>query len=345
MKVDNALLRLFIFGFIHLMGVKAGRRPFGNVVVGRDCPAIKSGLDKIDAANISVRIDNGPVLHPKPLRSDVGMLYGFELGSFDAILPALSRGKQLQISIPDKPERTVDLDIGAGGKAVAFLRKCDMYWTNFHIATDAWERGRASAKVGEYARAIEDFDQAIQKLPKEYTTKRARILYERGQAKLRKGDKTGGNADARAATKLRRWIATMDDINPMKAIAFYCGGGSGAARPQCDDADDDGREGGRMKLRYSDDLLRDPSRRFAIAGIVLASALACLSGGAFGAEMPKELWGHWCHKDKGWVRCKGETWDGLCCFIDRREMASEETRCKTLSVRKVKDHTVQKVPI
>jgi tetratricopeptide (TPR) repeat protein len=89
-----------------------------------------------------------------------------------------------------------------------------MYWINFHIATNAWEKGRASAKVGEYARAIGDFDQAIQKLPKDYTTKRARILFERGQAKLRKGDKTGGNADIRAATKLRRWIATMDDIDP-----------------------------------------------------------------------------------------------------------------------------------
>jgi hypothetical protein len=93
------------------------------------------------------------------------------------------------------------------------LRKCVLYWTNVHIATNAWEKGRASVEVGEYARAIGDFDQAIQKLPKEYTTKRARILYERGRAKLRKGDKTAGNADIRAARKLRRWIATMD-INP-----------------------------------------------------------------------------------------------------------------------------------
>ena len=174
----------------------------------------RSDLDEVGAADISVRIDNAPVPHAKPLRSDVGMLYGFELGSYNAIFPALSRGKQLQISIPNKPERSVNLDIGAGGKAVAFLKKCDRYWTNFGIATNAWERGRASAEVGEYAQAIEHFDQAIQKLPKEYTTKRARILFERGQAKLRKGDKTGGNADIRAATKLRRWIATMDDIDP-----------------------------------------------------------------------------------------------------------------------------------
>jgi hypothetical protein len=85
---------------------------------------------------------------------------------------------------------------------------------------------------------------------------------------------------------------------------------------------------------------RDPARRFAIAGIVLASALAFWSGDAFGAEMPKELWGYWCGgNEKFSVKCKEEEWDGMCCVIDRKEMASEETRCKTLSVRKVKDHT------
>jgi tetratricopeptide (TPR) repeat protein len=194
----------------------------GEVIISADEKMVEldvhwsdgADLDKVGAADISVRIDNAPVPHPNPLRSEVGMLYGFELGSFDAVLPVLSRGKRLQISIPDNPERFVDLDIGAGGKAaVAFLRKCDMYWTNFRIATNAWERGRASAEVGEYAQAIEHFDQAIQKLSKEYTTKRAKILFERGQAKLRKGVKTGANADIRAATILRRWIATME-IDP-----------------------------------------------------------------------------------------------------------------------------------
>jgi hypothetical protein len=92
-------------------------------------------LDKVGAEDISVRIDNAPVPHPKPLRSTVGLLYGFELGSFNAIFPALSRGKRLQISFPDKPERTVDLDIGAGGKAVAFLKKCDRYWINWRPNT------------------------------------------------------------------------------------------------------------------------------------------------------------------------------------------------------------------
>jgi len=122
-------------------------------------------LDKVGAADISVRIDNTPLPHPKPLRSDAGMRYGFELGSFNAIMSALSRGKRFRISIPDKPERSADVDIGAGKKAVAFLRECDMYWTNFKTATHAWGKGRASAKVGEYAQAIIYFDQAIQNCP------------------------------------------------------------------------------------------------------------------------------------------------------------------------------------
>ena len=57
------------------------------------------------------------------------MVYGFELGSFNAILPALSRGKRLQISFLGKPERSLDLNIGAGRKAVAFLKKCDKFWS------------------------------------------------------------------------------------------------------------------------------------------------------------------------------------------------------------------------
>lgn len=173
-------------------------------------------LDDLGEANLSVQIDHVPLPRLEPLKMPrlqppgVSVIYNY--GPFDSNL--LSRGKRLQVSNSGKPERSVDLDIGAGKEAVAFLRKCDMYWTNVGIATNAWEKGRASAKVGEYARAIGDFDQAIQKLPKDYTTKRARILFERGQAKLRKGDKIGGNADIRAATKLRRWIATMDDIDP-----------------------------------------------------------------------------------------------------------------------------------
>jgi tetratricopeptide (TPR) repeat protein len=158
-------------------------------------------LDDLGDVNMSVQIDQLLLPRLQPLKSDAGM---YRLGSFDSVLPALSREKHLTVSIASRPERSVELDIGAGKEAVAFLRKCDMYWTDFHIATNAWEKGRASAKVGDYTRAIGEFDQALQKLPKDYTTKRARILFERGQAKLRKGDKTGGNADIRAATKLRR---------------------------------------------------------------------------------------------------------------------------------------------
>ena len=80
---------------------------------------------------------------------------------------------------------------------------------------------------------------------------------------------------------------------------------------------------------------------FVIAGVIVAAALAYWSGQAFGAEMPKELWGYWCGRTKGdgWVRCSDKTWDGMCCVIDRRGAHSEETECKVLNVRRVDDYT------
>jgi hypothetical protein len=111
------------------------RVPQGTVTIGaREMVELNinwndgANLDEVAAANMSVQIDNTPLLYPKPLKYaiDDGMVYGFELGSFNAILPTLSRGKRLQISFPRKPQRSVDLNIGddAGRKAVAFLKKC-----------------------------------------------------------------------------------------------------------------------------------------------------------------------------------------------------------------------------
>jgi hypothetical protein len=89
-------------------------------------------LDNLGDVNLSVQIDQ--LLQPRlqPLKSDVGMIYGYRLGSFDSVLPALSRGKHLIVSIASRPELSVELDIGGGKEAVAFLRKCDSYWANWH---------------------------------------------------------------------------------------------------------------------------------------------------------------------------------------------------------------------
>jgi hypothetical protein len=77
-------------------------------------------LDKDTA--ISVRIDS------KLIANGVTDGFDFKLGTH-AILPALFRAKHLQISFPGKPERSVNLDIGAARKAVAFLKMCDKFWT------------------------------------------------------------------------------------------------------------------------------------------------------------------------------------------------------------------------
>jgi len=182
--------------------------PDGYVVISVMYPVEVNIVGNEEVKVSSVWIDH-TVLPARP-----GMAYDYSIGSAKEVLPALARGKRLKVFVHDKAEPVVDLNIGNGKKAVAFLRECDMYWTNVRIAENAWGEGRASAEAGEYGRATRNFDQALQKLPREYVTMRAKILYERGQAKLRKGDKTGGNADIRAATKLRRWIATMDGIDP-----------------------------------------------------------------------------------------------------------------------------------
>jgi hypothetical protein len=77
-----------------------------------------------------------------------------------------------------------------------------------------------------------------------------------------------------------------------------------------------------------------------LAATIVASVLACWSGGAFGAEMPNELRGYWCNTDANnqsskFIRCKEENWDGMCCVIDRQGSGSEHSNCKALNVRRV----------
>ena len=64
--------------------------------------------------------------------------------------------------------------------------------------------------------------------------------------------------------------------------------------------------------------------------LTVASALACCSGGAFAAEMPKELRGNWCYapSSERYIRCE----DGDL-VIEQNSMTEEEGDCKPLAVR------------
>jgi hypothetical protein len=65
----------------------------------------------------------------------------------------------------------------------------------------------------------------------------------------------------------------------------------------------------------------------------VASALACWSGGAFGAEMPKELRGEWCSVDDSYskyVKCKKP--EDL--SITREGSGSADFNCALLNVSK-----------
>jgi hypothetical protein len=112
----------------------------GNVVVSSGGQMLEfdvqwsdgATLDNFGDVNLSVQIDQLRLPRLQPLKSDVGTIYGYRLGSFDLVLPALSRGTRLTVSIASRPERSVEMDIGAGREAAAFLRKCDSWWANWH---------------------------------------------------------------------------------------------------------------------------------------------------------------------------------------------------------------------
>ena len=62
-----------------------------------------------------------------------------------------------------------------------------------------YSRGLAYLKLGQWERAIADFDSALQLDPK-----LASSLYGRGFAKRKTGDLAGGNADIAAATAVEK---------------------------------------------------------------------------------------------------------------------------------------------
>ena len=71
--------------------------------------------------------------------------------------------------------------------------------------------------------------------------------------------------------------------------------------------------------------------RYALA---VASIVACWSGGAFGAEMPKDLRGSWCtteYPSEKLVKCKKGEEDWV---IARKSLCIEDGCCEPLSVRK-----------
>jgi tetratricopeptide (TPR) repeat protein len=59
-------------------------------------------------------------------------------------------------------------------------------------------RGNAYRNMGQYAEAIQDYDQALKLNPED-----AETLYNRGAAKKASGDAAGGESDMQAARKLK----------------------------------------------------------------------------------------------------------------------------------------------
>ena len=72
------------------------------------------------------------------------------------------------------------------------------------IGSEKAIRGGTYNVVGDTEHAIADYNTVLQLEPKN-----ARFLYDRGLAKLKKGDEVGGNADLAAAKKMQPGISAV----------------------------------------------------------------------------------------------------------------------------------------
>jgi hypothetical protein len=115
----------------------------------------------LNATNISVRIDSTKLTANAVEGYPLGFEPSYELGTRNAILPRLFRAKRLQISFPRRPERSVNLEIGAARKAVAFLNMCHKFWTCVRNRDD-----RGKPKHCYSPRALDQYEAAPAEVPR-----------------------------------------------------------------------------------------------------------------------------------------------------------------------------------
>jgi hypothetical protein len=61
-------------------------------------------------------------------------MFDNRLGSYAALAALLSKAKQMTISIKPvtDPARALTVKVGNGAKAMAFLKKCEVYWRDYN---------------------------------------------------------------------------------------------------------------------------------------------------------------------------------------------------------------------
>jgi hypothetical protein len=89
--------------------------------------------DKAAPDRYTIVFDNGAPIDGAPKDGGTGM-FDNRLGIYAALAPVFSKAKEMTISIKPvtDPARALAVKVGDGAKAMAFLKKCEVYWRNYN---------------------------------------------------------------------------------------------------------------------------------------------------------------------------------------------------------------------
>jgi hypothetical protein len=89
--------------------------------------------DKAVPDKYTIAFDKGAPIDGAPKDGNTGM-FDNRLGIYAAVAPVFFKAKEMTISIKPAtdPARTLTVKVGNGAKAMAFLKKCEVYWRNYN---------------------------------------------------------------------------------------------------------------------------------------------------------------------------------------------------------------------
>jgi hypothetical protein len=89
--------------------------------------------DRAEPDRYTIVFDNGAPIDGAPKDGGTGM-FDNRLGSYAALAPVFSKAKHMTISIKPMtdPAHALTVNVGNGAKAMAFLKKCEVYWRDYN---------------------------------------------------------------------------------------------------------------------------------------------------------------------------------------------------------------------
>jgi hypothetical protein len=93
---------------------------------------VQRGKDEDETSTYVITFDNHPPINIYSQKNPAGG-YPHVLGTYRSIAPVLSKARTMTISVTasDKHNDVITVAVGNGGKAMAFLKKCDDYWRRY----------------------------------------------------------------------------------------------------------------------------------------------------------------------------------------------------------------------